>query len=558
MPSLSATANLSIGVQASQLIINTANLPFATIGIPYSAQLRASGGVPPYSWQIVSGHLPTGLTLDPDTGLISGVSTDYNAESFDVLVADFNPAQDTYIQLLGIGSNGQVDNQALTGVFAFSFNGDDHGHPYYAAGRFAANGNGTLSRGVIDINGSSGPTSSTFTGTYTIDGNRLGVLSLNTTLGTLNLSIAVIDNYHGTLMQTNSDPLARGSGSYAVQNSTNFSLSSIAGDYAFGATGADAAGKRFAAVGAFQLSTTGGLSNGERYSNDNGTVSSSESFTGTLTAPDTTTGRGTASLNINGVGASNYAYYIIDSQHLNFIGTDALSGATPLMLTATVGQPNGWNFTDGQFHGTEVFQLTGVNQAHSDIVAGLMTADGQGNLNVSFDENVNGVLTQGTASGSYDVSSNGKVTTSNLGSGSPILYLTGQNVYSGAVAAFVMGTDATVKTGTAETRTGGPFSNGSLIRTLVGGTFTRSASASTDLVEWLFGDGNGNLNIYQNYNGPSGPGTVQVNGTYQIQSSGRGEALQNGTQQGIMYLTNPNRCFVVPVSADGVVQVLEF
>ena len=52
--------------------ISTPSLPNGTAGQPYSAQLKATGGKLPYVWQIASGSLPTGVTLDSATGLISG------------------------------------------------------------------------------------------------------------------------------------------------------------------------------------------------------------------------------------------------------------------------------------------------------------------------------------------------------------------------------------------------------------------------------------------------------------------------------------------------------
>jgi hypothetical protein len=54
-----------------QLRITTTALPTAFIGIPYSFQMNATGGTPPYHWAITSGALPLGLTLS-DSGLISG------------------------------------------------------------------------------------------------------------------------------------------------------------------------------------------------------------------------------------------------------------------------------------------------------------------------------------------------------------------------------------------------------------------------------------------------------------------------------------------------------
>ncbi len=52
----------------------TDTLPHVTLGEAYTAQLRASGGTPPYTWHIASGALPPGLTLHA-TGIISGIPT---------------------------------------------------------------------------------------------------------------------------------------------------------------------------------------------------------------------------------------------------------------------------------------------------------------------------------------------------------------------------------------------------------------------------------------------------------------------------------------------------
>jgi len=58
----------------------------ATMGQMYSLQLSASGGTPPYIWNLASGTLPSGLVLTA-TGLISGVVAGASS-SFVVQVTD--------------------------------------------------------------------------------------------------------------------------------------------------------------------------------------------------------------------------------------------------------------------------------------------------------------------------------------------------------------------------------------------------------------------------------------------------------------------------------------
>ncbi|HTA45977.1 MAG TPA: FG-GAP-like repeat-containing protein [Bryobacteraceae bacterium] len=67
-----ATLTLNIASAPATLTITTTSLPSGQTGIPYSAALAATGGITPYSWQLVSGTLPAGLTLNTLTGQISG------------------------------------------------------------------------------------------------------------------------------------------------------------------------------------------------------------------------------------------------------------------------------------------------------------------------------------------------------------------------------------------------------------------------------------------------------------------------------------------------------
>jgi len=65
----------------------TSSLPGGTVGSSYSQTLSASGGTPPYSWSLVSGALPAGLSLSA-SGTISGSPTTTGTANFTVQVAD--------------------------------------------------------------------------------------------------------------------------------------------------------------------------------------------------------------------------------------------------------------------------------------------------------------------------------------------------------------------------------------------------------------------------------------------------------------------------------------
>jgi hypothetical protein len=70
-----ASANLTLTITPPTLSITTTSLATGAVGSPYTQTLAATGGTGSYSWQVVSGTLPTGLVLHAATGQISGTPT---------------------------------------------------------------------------------------------------------------------------------------------------------------------------------------------------------------------------------------------------------------------------------------------------------------------------------------------------------------------------------------------------------------------------------------------------------------------------------------------------
>src|ERR1035437_6842054 len=78
----------SVMPAGAPLTITTTSLAAGRLSRSYSATLKATGGVSPYTWTITSGALPLGLKLGASTGTISGTPTRTGTFSFTVSVGD--------------------------------------------------------------------------------------------------------------------------------------------------------------------------------------------------------------------------------------------------------------------------------------------------------------------------------------------------------------------------------------------------------------------------------------------------------------------------------------
>jgi hypothetical protein len=145
----SISGSTTLTVVSAPLAVATTSLPNGATGVTYSATLTATGGTAPYTWSIISGSLPTGLTLSPSAGSITGTPTATGTATFTVQVAD--SASGTATQSLSIvvsvqswritgnvTATGSGASVALTGAASATTTAD-------ASGNFAFTGlmNGT-------------------------------------------------------------------------------------------------------------------------------------------------------------------------------------------------------------------------------------------------------------------------------------------------------------------------------------------------------------------------------------------------------------------------------
>lgn len=90
------------------LDISPASAPSATVGFAYNLPLNATGGQSPYVWSVSAGALPSGITLDASSGVLSGVPTMTGTSNFTVQAADSSMPARTGTMPFTLVVNGQL------------------------------------------------------------------------------------------------------------------------------------------------------------------------------------------------------------------------------------------------------------------------------------------------------------------------------------------------------------------------------------------------------------------------------------------------------------------
>ncbi|MGD0632531.1 MAG: N,N-dimethylformamidase beta subunit family domain-containing protein, partial [Terracidiphilus sp.] len=98
----SVTGSTLLTIQTGPLSITTTSLAGDFVNTAYAATLSASGGTMPYTWSIISGSLPNGLTLNTNTGAITGTPTTAGTFNFTAQVSDASLPVHTATQPLSI------------------------------------------------------------------------------------------------------------------------------------------------------------------------------------------------------------------------------------------------------------------------------------------------------------------------------------------------------------------------------------------------------------------------------------------------------------------------
>jgi hypothetical protein len=281
-------------------------------------------------------------------------------------------------------------------------------------GQWTADGNGNLSNGIADFNVSGTTQTKSMLGTYTITDSARGRGTASVTMNTLPATVFNFTIYagSGSLVMVSSDAVSPVRAIAIPQTPGTYNNGSVSGNYVF--------------TGASVLDTSSGQFNSDAFSAwTNGLLDLSSHSTGMQFAIPFTAnygvfdgprGRFQTAETLQGGAIDNLVFYMIDPDRALFLDSNSSQGAQGEFRKST-GAP----YTSSSLSGTYSFYLQGCPLSGTNCnglytQTGVFTADGNGNVTISFDTNSAGnKTTQTVVSGSYVVgdsgSSGGLITT---------------------------------------------------------------------------------------------------------------------------------------------------
>lgn len=467
-------------------------------------------------------------------------------------------------------STARAQNDAeLKGDYAFTFEGMTTGGsgastPFAAVGRFTADGAGNLTNGEIDSN-SANPmdkaVTQTFTGTYAIGADHRGVMNLNIPGGgTLAFAMMANGNAKWVEVDAGGGHGTVGSGSIEKADTSAYSTAKITGDYAFGVAGLDGFNARTAIVGRLTANGAGTFSNGMADVNQSSRYTSAAVIPlATYTISETTTGRGMMTLpGLLGVPPQNlnFAFYIVNAGKIFAMEIDPVTVETPVLNGILLQQqtPVG-GFSSTSLNGNTVMYLTGrtscpgASTPGPNVIAGLLSTNGVGIANITYDQNCEGTSTSVSGlTGTYNVASNGRAAFQ-LGGAYVASYLVSAN------QAFFIVPDGSVLFGFGDAQSAGSFTNSTVTGRYAGVTTAAAALGVTIFSGEFTTDGaspTGSLSGIEDIGAPTGPSLgLPVNAAYSVSSTptnGRGLITGTPAGNGVLYVVSASKFVVVSLN----------
>ena len=468
-PAQTSTQALSITINTASSGLNittTSPLPGATLNSAYNTQLTATGGVLPYTWSLGTGSaMPAGLTLNSasPSATISGTPTATGTFQFTVKVTDSatpTPSTVSLSFLLTVSGSSTLNcpatvNLTLCGSYLMGIGGFVGTTGRVAMGAsFVADNSGHIVSGVEDINGVSGAQAnvSITGGSYAMDasGDGRGVLTLidsNAASRTFRFVLESAANAGTGAIEEFDASGTLAAGALIGPGTPPFASIPANTIFAIQLEGYNGAGKRAGMLGEFQVGGSGcsgasgsfnSLAGEHVITNTAGTLDTALTITGSCTAPDPNTGRGTVTLTISGGTpftntTLNFVSYAAGTSTSGLLGlflgeADAIAANQPILggialpvsgaggALASCGAPAACIFAG---HGTTDGTIT-TGHAVAFLARGSGTPVTQttGTISGVLDENFGGTITTAATLpySSYTIDANGIGTFTGTGS----------------------------------------------------------------------------------------------------------------------------------------------
>ena len=424
-------ATALIVVQGTPVIEPTVLFP-GNVGSLYTAQINVAGGLAPFVWVQNGGTLPPGVALSPSSGgfvTITGTPTTTGEFSFQIQVTDANLKVSKIDLTMSVKP---LTACLLEGLYAQLYNGYVGGQVAVGATSMNISSAGAIT-GYHDFNPAGVTISETFTGTCATRTANNGTLQLigvaNSPVFNYAMTVAL---QNGRAQLINGGSSQAGSGPLEKQNPADFVLAKLAGDFAFGALGSQSGGARAATIGALTIDASGRVLSGHADSNDSSAMTDA-TLSGSLSAPDPGTGRGTLTLIASGAGGRtmHFVYYIVSADRLYIASLDPGSPIAGLMTRQQTG-----GFSNSSLSTAGILTLWGAAAVFEpktvETLGRISNADpASGTINLLLDQanQGNATFTQGVTGASYAVRSTDGRTTLSFKSGATtrnfVLYLDG-------------------------------------------------------------------------------------------------------------------------------------
>ena len=452
------TASALLVVLGTPLMNATSLFP-GSVNTPYTAQLSVSGGLAPFTWTVSAGALPPGIVLAVSTinfTSVGGTPTAEGIYNFTVTATDSNGVPATVDLTLVIKAASAC---LIEGQYASVFSGFLNGQVSVGALSINVASDGTIT-GYHNFNPPGAtPISESLSGTCQTRTANNGLITLTGLANSPVYNFAVTTGLlNGRIQLVNGGSSQSGTGPFEKQQPGDFALTSLAGDFSFGALGAQSTGARAGIAGTLSVDSGGVVTGGHVDSNDSQPMTDA-ALAGTLSAPDAN-GYGTMTLTATTSGGSrtlHFAYYIVTADRIYIASTDTgfyVSG----FMTRKVG-----TFDNTSLVNPAILNLWGAQLTFSPkTVISLGRFSGAdpvgGTINLLLDTASISVNTYGQviSGASYAVAADGRTTISFTSAGTTrnfVLYLTGP------ASGYLIETGSTSgNAGIIEAQAPGPFS----------------------------------------------------------------------------------------------------